>query len=167
VEPGDADLEAVLSAQPRQRWEELEAAFAAVEALGSDGLGDWTGGDARTMVVDGVPRQVFSMPWVDYPPEVLELLRAAAGVGAVHPFDWMAWEGFERYRSGSGLDRAPAADCVRVVTTIVRGDRFSEGTLLGALRDGTLLTALRRLLRWHGELPGGSASGPGGGSDRS
>ena len=36
-----------------------------------------------------------------------------------------------------------------MVTAIVRADRFSEGTILVSLDDGTLHAAISRLRRWH------------------
>lgn len=54
-----------------------------------------------------------------------------------------------RFPGGQGLDTSPVADSIKVITAIVRGDRFSEGTVLAALNDGTLLAAIRRLTPWN------------------
>jgi hypothetical protein len=46
-------------------------------------------------------------------------------------------------------DPANVTDTVRMITTIVRVNRFSEGQLLRSLEDGTLPTLVRRLASWY------------------
>jgi hypothetical protein len=66
-------------------------------------------------------------------------------LGLVVPFDWPAWFSPDRYPGGRGLEAAPVADAVRLITAYVRGDRFSSGSLNAGLRDGTLRAAVARL----------------------
>ena len=44
---------------------------------------------------------------------------------------------------------APVADAARMVTAVIRGERFGDGTIAAALDDGTLLAAAARLLHWY------------------
>jgi len=69
-------------------------------------------------------------------------------VRAVYPFDWMAWDGWWNYPDGPSLAAAPVADAVRMVTRTIRGERFFDGAIEGALRSGTLVAATRRIVDW-------------------
>lgn len=82
---------------------------------------------------------VLSYP--QYSARVDELLAALTAVNAQPVFDWMSWDGPRKYRAGAGLDEAPVADAMRLVTAIVRGERFCDGTIAQALEDGSLVAA--------------------------
>ena len=141
-------LEALGRATPAS-WTELWAALDGLD--GVEEFATWAGGEViDTAVVDGVERPVIQVPYPIYS-EAVERLRAAiGGCGLVVPFDWMQWDGNRRYRGGVGLDGAPVADAVRMVTAVVRSERFGDGSIEGALRDGTLQAALARLRVDHG-----------------
>jgi hypothetical protein len=137
----DAEIERRLRAAPDDRWDELEAAAAAVAA--EDEHGRW----------DGPPGH---MPYVVYNDTVARFVAAVYGLGASEPFDWMAWGGLDRYWGGEGLAGAPVAEAVRLVMAVSRADRFGEGTLLAAFDGGTMAAVADRLRRWHGtERAGG------------
>ncbi|MEV6323868.1 DUF6508 domain-containing protein [Nocardia sp. NPDC051787] len=48
---------------------------------------------------------------------------------------------------------APVADAARMLTAVVRAERFCDGAILAALRDGTLPAALQRLRIWYQQQP--------------
>ncbi len=135
----DAEIEDRLAAAPPERWAALSEARAAFDAEKSHGT--WKGGT-------GDPIQ---MPWVDYAPAAEGLVTAIYALGASAPFDWSAWGGLNRYPHGEGLAEAPVAESIRMVTAIVRADRFSEGTKLAFFDDGTFEIIVDRLRRWHDE----------------
>jgi hypothetical protein len=81
-----------------------------------------------------------------YGARVLDVTAALDAVGAVTPaFHWMAF--------GTPLLAADGtltpADAVRTATAVVRGERFSEGTLLSAWKNGRLSAVVRALTQWH------------------
>jgi Family of unknown function (DUF6508) len=146
----DEEVERRLLAAPEARWSELSAAVAALDA--EDDHGRWAGGEpVDTVTVDGIERAVLQMPYVVYNDPVPRVIQCVYALGASLPFDWRSWDGFSRYPQGRGLDAAPVAESVRMVTAIVRADRFSEGTILASLHDGTFNSAIRRLWHWHDE----------------
>lgn len=147
-EPTDADIEAILRGVDDSRWHAL---WDAMEALDRhEEPSRWAGGEVvDTIVVDGVTKPVTQMPYVEYSDAALKVTSCLGGVGAIVPYDWMHWDGHGRYAQGSGLDSAPVADAVRMATAIIRGDRFSEGTIATAIEDGTLRAVVYRLRRWH------------------
>lgn len=70
-------------------------------------------------------------------------------LNVVVPFDWPEWHAPDRYPGGRGLDSASAADAVRLITSYVRGDRFSDGALVTGLHDGSISAAVTRLWSWY------------------
>lgn len=146
--PTDAEITARLAAGPSRRWEEL---FALAGRLGpAERHVRWQPPRDRG---DGVVQ-------VGYPvyDETVQAVRALlAELGAVVVFDWAAWDGARRYPGGEGLAEAPVAEAARLATTIIRGERFCDGTIAGALADGTLPAILRRLHAWYvrERAPGG------------
>ena len=103
-----------------------------VEADSEPGV--WAGGQKDA-------EGVIHMPYVVYSEAARRFLSTLGGVGAVVVFDWMNWHRPDRIES--------AADAARTITAVVRGDRFSEGTLLEAITDGTLAAAVAQLRRWY------------------
>lgn len=148
VDPADAEIEARLAAAPAAAFDEL---WAAAEALAAeDGHGTWAGGDVvDTVVIDGVEREVRQMPYVDRSSALDRVHAALGGVGAIVPFDWPSWEGRARYATADDVAGAGVADAVRLVTSLVRGDRFNEGLLLAAADDGRLTAAVDVIRRWR------------------
>ena len=144
----DAEIEHLLRTAPEERWQEL---WDAVDALGAEEEhGRWAVGDwVDTITVDGVEKPVLHMPYVIYGPAIDRTIASIYALGASQPFDWHEWDGLNRYRGGRGLDTAPVAESIRMVTAIVRADRFSEGMILASVEDGTLQATVERLRRWH------------------
>ena len=92
---------------------------------------------------------VRSLGWYAFGPAA-EAWRAAVAAGSwvLVGFDWRAWLAGAEAR---GLRDDPAAlaaassdQLARLLTAIVRSDRFSEGSIEGAFRSGLLLAIARR-----------------------
>lgn len=81
--------------------------------------------------------------------DVDELLRHLYELGVIVPFNWPDWYSPDRFRGGQGLESASVADAVRLITSYVRGDRFSDGALAGGLIDGSIPAAIGRLWTWY------------------
>ena len=75
-------------------------------------------------------------------------------LGLVTVFDWPSWYSPEQYAGGRGLETASTADAVRLITSYIRGDRFSDGALASGLHDGAIGAAVRRLWEWYREAVG-------------
>ena len=131
-EPTDADIEASLRAGAPDDWQALWAAMDSLTP--ADNQAAWSR--------DG---------WATYSVPVNRILGLWQSLRIVQPLDWVAWNRTAHYPGGAGLDEAPVAEAVRMATTIVRTDRFAEGTIEAALKDGTFHAVLRRLRLWHEE----------------
>jgi RimJ/RimL family protein N-acetyltransferase len=113
-----------------------------LEWLRGDGrAGTWAGGQTDA-------DDVIHMPYVELSDRILAFVREMSGLGWVHPFDWPAWASSEAGRrlleDPSRIADASADELGRLLTTIVRGDRFHEGMLLGAAETGALAAIARR-----------------------
>ncbi len=117
------------------------AAFEPVLTASGFTIGHWVTSEPDA---DGV----LHMPWFDYSAAADDFRRMAASNGWVVPFDWMAWVATpdaQRLIADPGLvANATADDLVKLITAIIRGDRFSEGELAGACESGMLLAIVRR-----------------------
>jgi hypothetical protein len=127
----------------------LRALAAWAEAVERPGfaVGGWAGGERDA---DGAIR----MPFVEFSPEGRRFVEEMYAHEWVYPFDWMAWastpEAQVLIADPRQIAGASAEDLARLLTTVIRGDRFSEGEIAGAYERGTL-TAIalraRALLR--------------------
>jgi hypothetical protein len=137
--------------------EALRALAAFVPAFETPGFvfGEWE---------DSTEREpgVWSMPYVTYGEMALEFHRAAAGHGWVRPdIDWMKWAETDEARrfieNASLIATATAEQLAHLLTTIIRGDRFNEGSMLNAFNSGHL-TAIARRAGVLADAMGGSAA---------
>ena len=160
----DSEIEHRLRAAAGQRWQDL---WDALDALAVEPeMGRWAGGETvETIVVDGVEKPVIQMSYVIYSAAVFDVIAKVGALGASQPFDWQTWDGLNRYPNGRGLEEAPVAESIRMITAIVRADRFGEGTLLNGLMDGTVMAAVDRLSRWYEEQQLNASHGPDLGED--
>lgn len=145
-EEDDAIAEA-LARVTADQWSTLWDALDAVAAETTHAT--WSGGQVvDTVMVDGVEKPVTQVPYPVYS-EAVERLRSLVGqLGLILVYDWMDWDGIHLYRGGTGMADAPATDAVRMLTAIIRSERFGDGNIEGALADGTFQALLARLRTW-------------------
>ncbi len=91
---------------------------------------------------------VMQMPWFEYGEAARAFVADAYAFEWVADFDWVRWAASSRGRcllaDPALVARASAAELARLLTVIVRGERFSEGELAGAFESGMLGAILRR-----------------------
>ena len=102
----------------------------------------------RWVVTEPDVNGVIQMPWFDYDAAILRFTTEMSELGWVRPIDWMTWAGTPKARrllhDPTLVSRANVDDLTRLLTTIVRGDRFSEGEIAGAYEAGMLTAIARR-----------------------
>jgi hypothetical protein len=104
--------------------------------------GSWQGGQTDE-------KGVIHMPWFEYDERIAGWPGACEGGSLiVMGFDWMTWmktpEGQALSADPAAIAGASSADLARLVTAIVRGDRFTEGNLAGAIERGFVAAICRR-----------------------
>jgi hypothetical protein len=133
-------IESALRAARPEAWHRLWSAVDEVLTEDPESQASW-----RFKNSDGS----LTMPHVDYSDAIHRMTETLYGVDAIVSFPWMKWDFKSAYPGGQGLDTAAVADAARVLTAVVRAERFSDGTILAALGDGTLPSALQRLRTWY------------------
>jgi hypothetical protein len=120
----------------RARLARLARWLPELEKPGFD-FGRWAGGD-RTA------NGAIQMPYFDFSARALELLRDMP----VEVLDWGTWLQTDEAKSlladHALIGSATAEQIVKLSTALVRGDRFSEGTLAWAFKSGLLVALVRR-----------------------
>jgi hypothetical protein len=73
-------------------------------------------------------------------------------IGLVVDFDWPNWDEGKQILSEeiTDLSEYSAVTICKLLTCIVRSDRFVEGNLIAYFEDGTILTILRALKKHYG-----------------
>ncbi|WP_279482267.1 DUF6508 domain-containing protein [Aureimonas sp. SK2] len=124
---------------------DLTALAPFAETFAADGFrfGDWGGGQP----MDG---GAIQMPFFSLSEPAQAFVQAAYDGGWVpSDFSWGDWHGGEeatRLRRDPGaVEAAGVRQLAKLLTTLIRGDRFSEGTLASAFESGLLPRILRRV----------------------
>lgn len=104
-------------------------------------FGTWAGSE---QLDDGS----IQMPWFAFSDEALALVKNLYDAEWVQAFDWVAWlstpEGRRLISDRSAVTDASTGQLSRLVTTLVRQDRFAEGALATAYESGMLAAIARR-----------------------
>lgn len=80
-------------------------------------------------------------------PEIRQFVRALDQAGLLRDFDWPAWmrEQGDRYTGAESLATADFETLARLLSALVRKDRFAEGQLAALVDSGWMAAALERL----------------------
>ena len=104
-------------------------------------FGQWAGGER-------LPDGSIQMPWYELSPEPAQFVDDVRGAGWVTPFDWPAWlsspDGERLVRDPQAVADASPDDLGRLLTALVRQERFGDGTLAAANDSGLLAAIARR-----------------------
>lgn len=143
-DPGNEVLLAQLKRDQHEAWRQLADAVRKWRVED----GDYTWSDSGPQ-----PNGTFRMGYPVYSERVDALIGALVGVGAVTPaYHWMDFP----VPQLSWDDAYTPGDAVRATTAVVRGERFSDGTIGTAYEDGTLYAIVSALVAWHGTAPQGT-----------
>ena len=90
----------------------------------------------------------WTMPYVEFSERALAFLGRGAGGWVTPEIDWRTWAGTPRaqrfFEHPEAIGEATPDDLKGLLTTLVRGDRFGEGTLQAAFEQGVLTAIVRR-----------------------
>ena len=96
----------------------------------------------------GTVNDPLTMPYFEPSGLLDRFVSMAYNVDWVKDFDWSEWsrgaEAKKLMRHNADLSSATVDQIARVITTIVRADRFSEGTLARFFEAGTLRALAER-----------------------
>lgn len=124
----------------RERLHGLASFLAEFETPGFK-FGEWCGGEL-------LEDNVRVMPWHRLSPAAHRFYKACYELDWVRKdFGWSEWSSSpeaERLLGPNGVESASVEDLERLITMIVRADRFCEGYLAGSFESGLVLRILRR-----------------------
>lgn len=94
---------------------------------------------------------VFHMPYWIENPVVSEFRKLAHKLLVIKNFDWLSWnEGKEMLNNPSfNYNSIDLETKLRLITLLVRSDRFNEGTLISAFESGVILKILKAMKYIH------------------
>jgi len=133
----------VLTEELRQRLAAIGAFADELESPDFD-PGQWHDSERRQTADD----EVWTMPWFELSDRAEAFLAAIRANGWIEPFDWMDWaqtdEATALRDDRAALGRATLDQLQRVLTAVVRAERFSDGTLEWAFDSGLMAAIARR-----------------------
>jgi len=97
------------------------------------------------------PDGSLPLPSVALDDDVRDLEALLYRRGVLVAFDWPAWSTEGQRLLAAGVDGLDQRTLRRLLTMLVRADRFTTGTLLGAFADGTLPELLAALVANGGQ----------------
>ena len=86
------------------------------------------------------------VPYFSGSAELEELIDLLYECELIAPVDWVEWANAHDTLDAYDISAAPRTDLVRYVTSVVRADRFSEGTIAAYVKSGAFPQALLRLV---------------------
>jgi len=90
---------------------------------------------------------VFHMPFWIESPVVSEFRELAHKLLIIKNFDWQSWEEGRKILTNPSFDfnTVDLETKRRLITLLVRSDRFNEGTLISAFESGVILRILKAM----------------------
>ncbi|MCW2955416.1 MAG: hypothetical protein JWO69_285 [Thermoleophilia bacterium] len=90
---------------------------------------------------------LFERPGGPSQEELADFVDACYGDGAIVVFDWIEWrdQGHVLLETSGAMERATMAELQRLLTLLVRQEKFAEGTLAHAVEQGWLHHILARM----------------------
>ena len=132
--------EAIINAYPYSKWQKLFDLIPLIER--NQSFGYLAGGEQ-------VSENSISMPYWVLNEVVDEFLSIAYKIPIVVTFDWPEWEEGRKIISDPDFDfdtTSVPAKC-KLMTAIIRNDRFCEGALIQAFESGLMLRILKSIKR--------------------
>lgn len=121
-----------------QDWEPLLALIPKIENTAT--FGEWSGGTADE---EGVIQFPYCVPV----PIVSQFLEVVYAIPIIISFNWGAWDEGRKIANDDNFDLASTdllTKC-KLITAIVRNDRFCEGALVSAFESGLILKILKSI----------------------
>jgi hypothetical protein len=121
-------------------WKPLFDLIPSIE--NTEEFGKWAGGEKDK---DGV----FSLPYMDADEIVNEFHQLVYNIPVIISFDWGSWDEGRRIAGDENFDfdTIDIPEKCKIITAIVRNDRYCEGALVSAFESGLILKILKSVER--------------------
>jgi hypothetical protein len=103
-------------------------------------FGEWTGGDKNK-------EGVIQLPYGITENIISRFLEIVYSIPIIIIFDWVAWDEGRTMASDANFDfdETDLLTKCKLITGIVRNDRFCEGALISAFKSGLILKILKSI----------------------
>ena len=134
----EKDCRVKINALTLQDWQPLLALISEIENTSK--FGEWAGGDKDK-------KRVIQFPYSVPEPIVSQFLDIVYAIPIIISFDWGSWDEGRQIASdeGFGFDSIDLVTKCKLITAIVRNDRFCEGALVSAFESGLILKILKSI----------------------
>ena len=134
----EKDCEEKINALTYQDWKPLLDLIPEIENTKT--FGGWIGGEENE-------EGIHTLPICTTIPSVSQFSKIVYDIPIVIRFDWPSWELGEKMAKSKDLDfnKIDLVTKCKLITTIVRADRFVEGVLLNAFESGAILKILKSI----------------------
>ena len=139
----DFDYKERINAFTKKDWHPLLKLIPEIENTSS--FGKVTGG--------GIDEEgAFALPHMESYKIVDEFIQAVYSIPVVVSFNWSEWEEGRKMVSDENFDfdTVDIPTKCKIITAIVRNDRFSEGALVSAFESGLILKLLKSIQKQLG-----------------
>lgn len=127
-----------INALTHQDWQPLLALIPKIKITSTFGV--WSEGNKDE-------EGVFHVPYCVPAPIVSQFLRVVYAIPIIINFDWGVWDEGRKIASDEDFD-FDSTDLItkcKLITAIVRNDRFCEGVLVSAFESGLILRILKSI----------------------
>ena len=134
----EKDCKVKINAITQHDWQSLLALIPEIENTSE--FGEWKGGEKN-------PDGSVTMPWRETAPIIKKFLKAVYAIPIIISFDWPSWDEGRKIAGNVDFD-FDTLDIVtkcKLITAIVRNDRFCEGALVAAFESGLILKILKSI----------------------
>ena len=99
--------------------------------------------------IENYPDGSFTMPHIIPSKVVSEFHNLVYDIGIVQSFDWSGWEEGKKLLKNpdSNYNKLDIVTLCKLITTIIRADRFNEGFLVSCFEKGIVLKIILALRR--------------------
>ena len=127
-----------INALTQEDWEPLLALIPEIENTSK--FGEWKGGEKS-------PNGSIAMPWCMFAPIVQKFLDAVYAIPIIIRFDWVEWDEGQKIASDVDFefDTLDIVKKCKLITAIVRGNRFCEGVLVSVFESGLIVKILKSI----------------------
>jgi len=133
-----------LDAFTHQDWQPLIELIPKIESISK--FGKMAGGEKDE-------KGIIQFPYMKQAPIISEFVKIVYSLPIIINFDWGAWDEGRKIANDSNFDFDTIGLAIKckLITTIVRNDRFSEGELVSAFESGLILKILKSIEKQIGD----------------
>ncbi len=144
MELNEQNYQEIIQSYPKTKWQPLLDLISGIESQTK--FGEIAGGNNDE-------NNIMQMPYWEESPLVLEFRKVISELPIIVNFDWSNWKEGRIMMTDKNFDFDSVSIPIKckLITAIIRSDRFSEGALVASFGSGLILKILKSIqkqLNW-------------------